>query len=301
MKPVMRVMWLVSFLGLIWSLAAPAWAASEDRGPSPWGNRGVLIGGVYKPLQYPLPEVYTIKRRGGPWPFLLTLLMGNRVGLEWNDGRRVRKLEYVRALPYAGWTVIPWMCYETFSEKSMQYIANKEGLDRKRQAKYEAHISELEASGQHEEAAYFRRINPFELRNRPPDPLARIPKKELDGFKGNFKAFWVDMTVGHRAAQERMEGRGLRKLEKVYFLQFPKLIEAFEAMFGRSMEEIARKEGLDEVWRRKRLKAQQAIPPEELVGVQADVTRHEVNGDAVVHQPGAARLHAVHTAGVPGR
>jgi hypothetical protein len=107
--------------------------------------------------------------------------------------------------------MVPIFCYETFAEKSMQQVANKTGIDRRRQAKYDAHIAQLEASGQHEEAAYFRRINPFDEANRPPDPRARIPQKELDGFKGNFKAFWVEMIVGHRAALERTEGRGLRK------------------------------------------------------------------------------------------
>jgi hypothetical protein len=197
----------------------------------------------------------------------------------------------VRALPYAGWTVIPLYCFETFSEKSMQWVANKEGIDRRRQAKYEAHIAQLEASGQHEEAAYLRRINPFDPENRTPDPMARIPKKELDGFKGNFKAFGVEMLVGHRAAQERIEGRGLRKLEKVYFLLFPKAIEAVEAMFGRSMEEIARKEGLDEVWLRKRLKAQQRA---------GSAIGESVDG-SVAAQPHAPRVSPVGAASVPGR
>lgn len=243
-------------------------------------------------MKYPPPEFYTHRRwRGGPWPFLLTLFVGNRVGLEWNDGRDLRKIEYIRALPYAGWTVIPWFCYETFSEKSMQYVANKEGLDRRRQATYEAHIAGLEASSQHDEAAYFRRVNPFEPENRPPDPMARIPKKELDGFKGNFKAFWMEMVVGHRAAQERIEGRGLRKLEKVYFLLFPKAIEAVEALFGRSMEEIARKEGLDEVWLRRWLKDQQ----------RAESTIEGSVDGSVAAQPYTPRVNPVGAAGVPGR
>jgi len=253
----------------------------------------VLVGGIYRPLKYPPPEFYTLQRRwrGGPWPFLLTLVVGNRVGLEWNDGRNLRRLEYVRALPYAGWTVVPIFCIETFSEQSMQQVANREGIDRWRQAKYEAHIADLEASGQHDEAAYFRRINPFDPENRPPDPMARIPKEELDGFKGNFKAFWVEMLVGHRAAQERIEGRGLRTLEKVYFLLLPKVYEAFEALAGRSMEEIALKEGLDEVWLRKRLKEQQ----------RAGSVRDEVSDGAVVPQPHTPRLSPVGAVGVPGR
>ena len=291
MKRIVQAIWLVSLVGVVATPTSSALAASEEEAQSPWGNRGVLVGGVHKPLKYPLPELYTRHRRGGPWPFLLTILVGNRVGLEWNDGRNVRKIEYVRGVPYVGWAMVPLMCIETFSEKSMQEVANREGIDRKRQAKYEAHISQLEADGQHEEAAYLRRVDPFDPDNRPPDPLARIPKEELDGFKGNFKAFWVEMIVGHRAAQERMEGRGLRKLEKIYFLIFPKLIEAFEAMFGRSMEEIARKEGLDEVWLRKRLKAQQA----------ESTSHHAPSDDAVVHQSGAARIIPVRAAGVPGR
>ncbi|PIQ83429.1 MAG: hypothetical protein COV75_07530 [Candidatus Omnitrophica bacterium CG11_big_fil_rev_8_21_14_0_20_63_9] len=134
-------------------------------------------------------------------------------------------------------------------------------------------------------------MKPFDEANRPPDPMARIPQKELDGFKGNFKAFWVEMIVGHRAALERTEGRGLRKLEKVYFLILPKLYEAFEAMFGRSMEEIARKEGLDEVWLRKRLKEQERAE---------SATDESING-SVVAQPHAPRVSSVGAASVPGR
>jgi hypothetical protein len=187
--------------------------------------------------------------------------------------------------------MVPIFCYETFAEKSMQQVANKMGIDRRRQAKYEAHIAQLEANGQHEEAAYFRRINPFDPENRPPDPMARIPKEELDGFKGNFKAAWVEMIVGHRAALERTEGRGLRKLEKVYFLIIPKLYEAFEAMFGRSMEEIARKEGLDEVWLRKRLKARQ----------RAESAIEETVDGSMAAQPLAPQLSHVGATGAPGR
>ena len=257
MKPVVTILRLAVVWGLLGGLPNAAIAAPEpSREPAP-PNHGVLVGGVYRPLKYPPPEFYTVRRRGGPWPFLLTIFIGNRVGLEWNDGRGVRGIEYVRGLPYVGWAMVPIFCYETFAEKSMQQVANKTGIDRRRQAKYDAHIAQLEAEGQHEEAAYFRRIDPFDPDNRPPDSMARIHKEELDGFKGNFKAAWVEMIVGHRAALERTEGRGLRKLEKVYFLIVPKLYEAFEAMFGRSMEEIARKERLDEVWLRKRLKEQQ--------------------------------------------
>lgn len=263
MKPAVTIIRLAVVWGLLGGLPNVAIAAPEpSREPAP-PNHGVLVGGVYRPLKYPPPEFYASRRwRGGPWSFLLTIFIGNRVGLEWNDGRGVRGIEYVRGLPYVGWAMVPIFCYETFAEKSMQQVANKTGIDRRRQAKYDAHLAQLEASGQYEEAAYFRRIDPFDEANRPPDPMARIPQKELDGFKGNFKAFWVEMIVGHRAALERMEGRGLRKLEKVYFLILPKLYEAFEAMFGRSMEAIARKEGLDEVWLRKRLKEQQRAESE---------------------------------------
>ncbi|MBI3083142.1 MAG: hypothetical protein HYY90_02085 [Candidatus Omnitrophica bacterium] len=288
MKPLPAIVQLVVAWGLLGSLSSPAMAATEDTREPAEPNHGVLVGGVYRPLKYPPPEFYTVRRRGGPWPFLLTIFIGNRVGLEWNDGRNARGIEYVRGLPYVGWAMVPIFCVETFSEKSMQQVANKTGIDRRRQAKYEAHIAQLETSGQHEEAAYFRRINPFDPENRPPDSMARIPKEELDGFKGNFKAFWVEMIVGHRAALERVEGRGLRKLEKIYFLVLPKLYEAFEAMFGRSMEEIARKEGLDEVWLRKRLKEQQ----------RAESARKESVDGSVATQPHASRLSPVGAAGV---
>lgn len=291
MTPAGGLIRVVSLGVLIVTLAPSAKAAPGDSSEPADPNHGVLVGGIYRPLKYPPPEFYTVRRRGGPWPFLLTIFIGNRVGLEWNDGRGVRGIEYVRGLPYVGWAIVPVFCFETFSEKSMQDVSNQTGIDRKRQAKYEAHITQLEASGQHEEAAYFRRVNPFDEANRPPDPMARIPQAELDGFKGNFKAFWVEMIVGHRAALERVEGRGLRKLEKVYFLVIPKLYEAFEAMFGRSMEEIARKEGLDEVWLRKRLKDQQ----------RAESAMEESVDGSMAAQPHAPGINPVRAASVPGR
>lgn len=257
-KPAYTAIHALVMLALLTMPAAAGEPSAATGADSPWGNRGMLVGGVYQSLAYPLPEYYTNhrgfwKRGGGLWPFALTLLSGSRVGLEWNDGRNVRLTEIIRGIPYVGWLIVPFYCYETFAEKDMQSIANRTGIDRKRQAKYEKHIAALEAAGQDEEAAYFRRVNPFDPENRPPDPLARIPKQELDGFKGNFKAFWVEMMIGHRPALERVEGRGLRTLEKFHFLVLPKVYEAFEAMFGRSMEEIARRQALDTVWLRKRL------------------------------------------------
>lgn len=39
---------------------------------------------------------------GGFTPFILGMIVGPRIGLEWNDGRNVRTIEVLRALPYAG-------------------------------------------------------------------------------------------------------------------------------------------------------------------------------------------------------
>ncbi len=205
----------------------------------------------------PLPDNITVKEAAHvnrPWygkglaPFLLTIMSGSRVGVEWNEGRGVRLSELFRGIPIAGYLVIPYFCFEAFSEKTMQNVANKNGIDKHRQQKYEAIIARLDRDGRIKEAESLRSHNPFDPANHPRNPLAKMPKENLDGFGNNMKIAFIDLFVGHRNALERNESRGLRKLEIGHPIFITRIWESFEAAFGRRMEDIADKENLDTEW-----------------------------------------------------
>ncbi|MBI4657577.1 MAG: hypothetical protein HY735_01800 [Verrucomicrobia bacterium] len=205
----------------------------------------------------PLPQPVTVKeaaRIKPPWygkaaaPFLLDFFSGSRVGLEYNEGRTVRTTEYIRGIPYLGLVMLPYFCYECLAEETVQGVANKSGIDKRRQRKYEAIIQRLEQEGQTQEAVYLKAHSPFDPANHPPNSLARMPSKNLKGTKGVIKTLWVEMAIGHRNGLERNESRGIRKLEYWHPLILTRIYEAFEAGAGRRMEDIAEKEHLDERW-----------------------------------------------------
>ncbi|PIW65423.1 MAG: hypothetical protein COW12_01945 [Candidatus Omnitrophica bacterium CG12_big_fil_rev_8_21_14_0_65_45_16] len=215
----------------------------------PVSEKGVWTGA--------LPDSITVKeaaRVERPWygkgvaPFVITVLSGARVGLEWNEGRNMRASEVIRMVPYIGLLSLPYWCYEVVSEHTMQQVANDSGIDKTRQRKYEAVIKRLEQDGRSEEAEYLKGHSPFDLANHPPNPLAKMPKENLDGFWNNTKMLVIDLLVSHRITLERTEGRGLRKLEYWHPLYVTRIYEAFEAAFGRKMEDIAEKARLDEAW-----------------------------------------------------
>lgn len=54
-------------------------------------------------------------RPGGIKPFLLGILAGPRIALEWNDGRGVRTIELLRSVPYFGNLVGLYLCTEALS------------------------------------------------------------------------------------------------------------------------------------------------------------------------------------------
>ena len=205
----------------------------------------------------PLPETITVKEAArvertwygkGLAPFVFTVFGGARTGLEWNEGRDLRGTEVLRMIPYIGLLSIPYWCYEALSEKTMQRVANQSGVDGRRQKKYEAIIERLDREGRTQEAEYLRIHSPFDPANHPPNPLAKMPKENLDGFWNNMKMVYLELLVSHRITLERSEGRGMRKLEYWHPFLVTRVYEAFEAAFGRKMEDIAEKARLDEAW-----------------------------------------------------
>jgi hypothetical protein len=216
----------------------------------------------------PLPQPVTVKeaaRIEPPWygkvvaPFVITLFSGSRVGLEYNDGRIVRTSEYIRGIPYAGYIVMPYFCYESLKKESMQDVANAKGIDQRRERKYEAIIQRLEQDGRTQEAIVLKTHNPFDPANHPPNPLAKMPPENLRHTKGVIKTLWVELAIGHRNSLERNESRGVRKLEYWHPLIVTRIYEAFEAGAGRRMEAIAEKEHLDERYLRKPVE-KKAVP-----------------------------------------
>lgn len=203
-----------------------------------------------------LPEAVTVKeaaRVDRPWygkaaaPFAITLIAGSRTGLEYNEGRDLRPAEYIKGIPFVGLITLPYFCWESLSKKSMQRVANQ-GMDKRRQRKYEAIIKRLEQEGRMNEADFLKVHSPFDPANHPPNPSARMPKQNLNGVWGIAKTLWVELAIGHRESLERNESRGVRKLEYWHPLLLTRIWEAFEAGAGRNMEDIAEKEHLDVRW-----------------------------------------------------
>lgn len=170
------------------------------------------------------------------------------MGLEYNEGRNLRATEYIRGIPMVGLLTVPYWCYEALSERTMQRVANDKRLDKNRKRKYRAIIKRLIHDGRTKEAEYLQIHTPFDPVNHPPNPLARMPKENLDGFKNNMKIMAVDLFLGHHVALERNESRGVRKLEYWHPLILTRIWEAFEAAFGHRMEDIAENAHLDETW-----------------------------------------------------
>lgn len=217
----------------------------------------------------PLPQPVTVKeaaRIEPPWygkvvaPFFITLFSGSRVGMEYNEGRIVRTSEYIRGIPYVGYIVMPYFCYESLKKETMQGVANAKGIDKRRERKYGAIIQRLDEDGRTEEALFLKAHSPFDVANHPPNPLAKMPPENLKGTKGVIKTLWVELAIGHRNSLARNESRGVRKLEYWHPLLLTRIYEAFEAGAGRRMEDIAEKERLDERWLPKPAEPKKAPP-----------------------------------------
>jgi len=69
------------------------------------------------------------KQKGGIMPFLGACCLGPRVGLEMNDGRKVRTMELLTLVPVVQIVPIVLIAAEAYQGKTMSEIAAKERLD----------------------------------------------------------------------------------------------------------------------------------------------------------------------------
>lgn len=203
----------------------------------------------YVPLSFTPDELREAGfQPGGVRPFLLALLAGPRVALEWNDGRGVRTIELLRSLPYLGNLVGLYLCTEALSGYRMTAVAAETGIDDWGRKVYFRRIEKLEAAGEFTEAAHLRECTPFDTYNHPPDPRAMKPE-ERRGF-AKWKSGMSGLLIENRVGLEREESRGIRTIEYWSILRVPLIIPAIRAYQGQTMSQAVRDEGLDEVWRK---------------------------------------------------
>jgi len=183
---------------------------------------------------------------GGFTPFFLGMIVGPRIGLEWNDGRNVRALEVLRALPYAGNLVGLFLCVEALSGYRMTSVAGETGIDDWRREVYFKRIHKAEQTGDFAKAAHFRECSPFDTYNHPANKLAVKPDEStgLAKWRSGISGFLIDNRVG----LEREESRGIRTVEYWSILWLPRIFPAIDAAQGETMSDIVREEHLDTEW-----------------------------------------------------
>lgn len=190
---------------------------------------------------------------GGFTPFILGMIAGPRIGLEWNDGRNVRTIEVLRALPYAGNLVGLFLCVEALSGYRMTDVAGETGIDDWRRKQYFKRIHKAEASADYARAAHLRECSPFNTYNHPANKLAIKPDENtgLAKWRSGLSGFFIDNRVG----LEREESRGIRTVEYWSILWLPRIFPAIDAAQGETMSEIVREEHLDIEWLKKTVDA----------------------------------------------
>lgn len=184
-----------------------------------------------------LPEAVQFSERRGWKPFWATVFMGNRVGLEYNEGRDFRRSEIIRGIPFLGFIVmLPKFCKEALSLNRMQHIANETGIDDPKRRKYQDTIEALLEAGDTEQATLLTENSPLDENNYP---------KRRRTLRNRLKSGMVELFLGHREALEWNEGRRTRKVEWASILYLPRIFPAIEAYKGKRMSDIALAENLD--------------------------------------------------------
>lgn len=183
---------------------------------------------------------------GGFTPFFLGMIVGPRIGLEWNDGRNVRTLEVLRAVPYAGNLVGLFLCVEALSGYRMTSVAGETGIDDWRREVYFKRIHKAEQTGDFAKAAHLRECSPFDTYNHPANRQAVKPDENtgMAKWRSGLSGFFIDNRVG----LEREESRGIRTVEYWSILWLPRIFPAIDAAQGETMSDIVRQEHLDTEW-----------------------------------------------------
>jgi len=70
-----------------------------------------------------------VPKRGGFKPFIYSLCLGPRIGLEYNEGRKVRTTESICWLPIFGWALHFINAVDAGKGKTMTEVVAEEGLD----------------------------------------------------------------------------------------------------------------------------------------------------------------------------
>ncbi len=66
--------------------------------------------------------------KGGIGPCCASLCLGPRVGLEMNEGKKIRTLEWLHLVPVVGYIAIIFETYEAYTGKTMSEVASAESL-----------------------------------------------------------------------------------------------------------------------------------------------------------------------------
>jgi hypothetical protein len=66
--------------------------------------------------------------KGGVEPLLATCCLGSRVGLEMNEGRKIRTMEWLRLVPFVSSLVMIYEPCQAYTGKTMSQVAATEGL-----------------------------------------------------------------------------------------------------------------------------------------------------------------------------
>jgi hypothetical protein len=77
----------------------------------------------------PMIEAKAPKHEGGCGPMFGSFCLAPRIGLEMNDGRKIRTREYLYAIPLVNLFPLALECQEALSGKTMSEIAEAEDLD----------------------------------------------------------------------------------------------------------------------------------------------------------------------------
>ncbi len=177
------------------------------------------------------------QERKGWKPFWATIFMGNRVGLEYNEGRNFRKSEIIRGIPIIGFIVmLPKFCAEALSLNRMQHIANETGIEEPKRLRYEQTTQRLRQAGDDDAADLLVANSPLDEHH--------YPYREKK-FSNRLKSGMLELFLGHRDALEWNEGRKIRGVEWASILIIPRIFPAIEAYKGKRMSEVARAKNLD--------------------------------------------------------